>query len=106
MGPNVTVYLTCACHHWSGWARCDQNVDLSGSNSARLLADVPSHLSGSSAIQPLAASEESCHRVFFWLLFLYLFFVFFKLFSLREFESCYVPLQCLWKESNVKTEKN
>ena len=29
------------------------------------LADVRSHLSGSSAIQPLAASEESWHRIFF-----------------------------------------
>ena len=33
-------------------------------------------------------------------------FFFFKLFSLREFELFYVALQCLWKESNVKTEKN
>ena len=30
----------------------------------------------------------------------------FKLFSLGEFELCYVALPCLWKESNVKTEKN
>ena len=28
-----------------------------------------------------------------------------KLFSLGEFESCYVALPCLWKESNVTTEK-
>ena len=34
----------------------------------RLYADVRSHLSGSSAIQPLAASEESWHRSSFFLL--------------------------------------
>ena len=77
--------------HWSGWARCDQNMDWSGWKSAPLHADVRSHLSGSSAI----------HRMFF-----VLFCFVFKLFSLGEFELCYVALPCLWKESNVKTEKN
>ena len=36
----------------------------------------------------------------------FLFCFVFKLFSLGEFELCYVALPCLWKESNVKTEKN
>ena len=57
--------LSDLCRHWSGWARCDQNMDWSGCKSAPLHADVRSHLSGSSAIQPLAASEESWHRIFF-----------------------------------------
>ena len=51
--------------HRSGWARCDQNMDWSGCKSAPLHADVRSHLSGSSAIQPLAASEERWHNIFF-----------------------------------------
>ena len=48
-------YLT-----WRGWARCDQNMDWSGCKSAAapLHADVLSHLSGSSAIHPSAASDE------------------------------------------------
>ena len=79
--------------HWSGWARCDQTMDWSGCKSAPLHADVRPHLSGSSAI----------HRMFF-VLFCFVFF--FKLFSLGEFELCYVALPCLWEESNVKTEKN
>ena len=53
------------CRHRSGWARCDQNMDWSGCKSAPLHADVRSHLSGSSAIQPLASSEESWHRIYF-----------------------------------------
>ena len=40
-------------------------MDWSGSKSAPLHADVRSHLSGSSAIQLLAASEESWHSLFF-----------------------------------------
>ena len=48
--------LSDLCRHWSGWARCDQNMDWSGCKSAPLYADVGSRLSGSSAIQPLAAS--------------------------------------------------
>ena len=40
-------------------------MDLSGCNSAPLHADVRSHFSGSYAIQPLAANEESWHRLFF-----------------------------------------
>ena len=57
--------LSDLCRHWSGWARCDQNMNWSGCKSAPLYADVRSRLSGSSAIQPLAASEESWHRIFF-----------------------------------------
>ena len=49
--------------HWSGWARCDQNMDWSGCKSAPLHADVRSHLSGSSAI----------HRMFFVLFCLFCF---------------------------------
>ena len=63
------VYLTCADGHRSGWARCDQNMDRRGCKSAPLHADVLSHLFGSSAIQPLASSEESCHRFSFFLSF-------------------------------------
>ena len=44
--------LSDLCRHRSGWARCDQNMDWSGSKSAPLHADVRSHLSGSSTIQP------------------------------------------------------
>ena len=57
--------LSDLCRHRSAWARCDQNMDSSGSKSAPLHADVRSHLSGSSAIQLLAASEESWHSLFF-----------------------------------------
>ena len=57
--------LSDLCRHWSGWARCDQNMDWSGCKSAPLYADVRSRPSGSSTIQPLAASEESWHRIFF-----------------------------------------
>ena len=53
------------CRNRSGWARCDQHMDWRGCKSAPLHADVRSHLSGSSEIQPLAASEESWHRLFF-----------------------------------------
>ena len=52
------------CRHRSGWARCDQNMDWSCCKSVPLHADVRSHLSVSSAIQPLAASEKSWHRSF------------------------------------------
>ena len=55
------------CRHRSGWARCDQNMDWSVCKSLPLQADVRSHLSGSSAIQPLAASEERWHSIFFFL---------------------------------------
>ena len=57
--------LSDLCRHRSAWARCDQNMDWSGSKSAPLHADVRSHLSGSSAIQLLAASEESWHSLLF-----------------------------------------
>ena len=64
------------CRHRSGWAKCDQNVDWSGCKSAPSHADVRSHLAGSSAIQPLAASEESWYRLFFYLfIFIYVFLV-------------------------------
>ena len=59
---------------------CDQNMDWSGCKSAPLQADVRSHLSGSSAIQPLAASGESWHRLFIYL-FIYLF-----IFMVRKFK--------------------
>ena len=62
--------LSDLCRHWSGWVRCDQNMDYSGCKSAPLHADVQSHLSVSSAIQPLAASEISWHGLFIYL-FLY-----------------------------------
>ena len=45
-------------------------MDYSGCKSAPLHADVQSQLSVSSAIQPLAASEESWHGLFIYL-FLY-----------------------------------
>ena len=60
--------------HRFGWARCDQNIDWGGSKSVPLHADVWSHLSVSSAIQPLAASEESWHHLFyFYLIYLFTF---------------------------------
>ena len=40
-------------------------MDGSGCKSVPLHADVRSHLSGSSANQPSAASEKSWHRIFF-----------------------------------------
>ena len=52
------------CRRQSGQARCDQNMDGSGCKSAPLHADVQSHLSGSSAIQPFAASGESWHSIY------------------------------------------
>ena len=55
--------LSNLCRHRSGWARCDQNVDWSSCKSAPLHADIRYHLSGSSAIHPLAVSEESGHRL-------------------------------------------
>ena len=57
--------LSDLCRHRSGWARCDQHMDWRGCEGAPLHADVRSHLSCSSAIQQLAASEESWHRLFF-----------------------------------------
>ena len=42
-------------------------MDWSGCKIAPLHADVRSHLSGSSAIQPLAASEESWHHLFYFI---------------------------------------
>ena len=56
------VYLTCAVISL-GERGCDQNMDWNGCKSAPLHADVRFHLSGSSAIQPFTASEESSHRV-------------------------------------------
>ena len=64
--------LSDLCRCQSGWARCDRNIDWSGCKSAPLQADVRSHLSGSSAIQPLAASEERWHRSFFNFIFLFI----------------------------------
>ena len=55
--------LSDLCHRRSGWGRCDQNMDWNGCKSAPLHADVQSQLSGSSAIQPLAASQKSWHRI-------------------------------------------
>ena len=57
--------LSDLCRHWSGWVTCDQNMDWSGCKSAPLHAEVQSHLSGSTAIQPLAAGEGSWHCNFF-----------------------------------------
>ena len=51
------VYLICA-GHWSGVGKVRSYMDWSGSKSAPSYADVRSHLSGSSEIQPLAAREE------------------------------------------------
>ena len=69
------------CRNRSGWARCDQHMDWRGCKSAPLHADVRSHLSGSSEIQPLAASEESWHRLFF------------KFFYSRSERNRFAPLQ-------------
>ena len=55
--------LSDLCRRRSGWAKCDQNMDLNGCKSAPLHTDVRSHFSGSSAIQPLATSEKSWHRI-------------------------------------------
>ena len=67
MGRRPRCYgLFDLCRHRSGWARCDQNMDWSGCKSAPLHADVLSHLPGSSTIQPLAASDESWHRLYFY----------------------------------------
>ena len=51
------VYLTCAVIDLGGWGEITHGVMRQ--HSAPLKSDVRSHLSGSSAIQPLAASEES-----------------------------------------------
>ena len=78
--------LSDLCYHRSGWARGDQNMNRSGCKSAplpALHADVRSHLSGSSVIQPLAASEESWYR--FFLLFLFFFLLLFFFFFLFLF---------------------
>ena len=66
VGPDVMVYLTCAVIGLGGRGVI-KNTDWSwsGCKSAPLHADVRSHLSGSSAIQPLASSEESWHRIYF-----------------------------------------
>lgn len=54
--------LTDLYYVWSGWARWDQTwTEWQHSAPSHALADVRSHLSGSSAIQSLAASEESWH---------------------------------------------
>ena len=45
--------------------RDDIKHGLKQQHSAPLHADVRSHHSGSSAIQPLAASEESCHPCYY-----------------------------------------
>ena len=60
--------LSDLCRHRSRWARCDQNMDWSDCKSAPLHADIRSHLYGSSATQPLAASEESWHRKYIYFL--------------------------------------
>ena len=58
--------LSDLCRHQSGWVQCDHNMDWSDCKSAPLHVVVQSHLSGSSAIQPLAAiSAESWHRLLF-----------------------------------------
>ena len=81
--------------HWSGWARCDQNMDWSGCKNAPLHADVRSHLSGSSAI----------HRMFFVLFCFVLFLSSFPLVSL----SCVMSLFRVCGKSPMskrrKTEK-
>ena len=66
VGPDVMVYVTCAVIGLGGRGVI-KNTDWSwsGCKSAPLHADVRSHLSGSSAIQPLASSEESWHRIYF-----------------------------------------
>ena len=65
VGPDVMVYLTCAVIGLGGRGVIKTWTE-SGCKSAPLHADVRSHLSGSSAIQPLAASEESWkNRIFF-----------------------------------------
>ena len=54
--------LSDLCFLWSGWARWDQTwTERQHSAPLHALADVRSHLSGSPAMQSLAASEESWH---------------------------------------------
>ena len=64
--------LSDLCRRQSGWVRCDQNMDWSGCKGAPLHADDQSHLSGSSAIQPLAASGESWHGIYIYFLLFFL----------------------------------
>ena len=66
----VMVYLTCAVIGVDGQGEIQHG--LKRLHSAPLHADVRSHLSGFSAIQPLAVSEESWHCLFIYL-FIYLF---------------------------------
>ena len=64
--PGVMVHLTCAVIGLGGWGEIMHG--LKRQPAAPLHADVRSNLSGSSAIQPLAAREEIGTVVFFLLL--------------------------------------
>ena len=61
VGPGGNVYLTYAVIGLGGWGEIKQG--LKQLHSVPLHADDRSHLSGSSTIQPLAASVEGWH---FW----------------------------------------
>ena len=97
------VYLTCAVIGLGGrgviktWTEVAARVGL-----YKLTSDLTSLVPPqfSHWLQVRKVGTVCC---FFLFLFL---FCFFKLFSLGEFELCYVALTCLWKESNVKTEEN
>ena len=59
------VYLTCAVFVLGGRGVIKTWTEVGARVRPKLHADVRSHLSGSSAIQPLAAIEESWYRIFF-----------------------------------------
>ena len=70
------VYLTYAVIGLGGQGVIKTMMDWSGWQSAPLHVDVRSHLSSSTAIQALAASEESWHHflILIYTIFLLLFF--------------------------------
>ena len=59
ISPDVMVYLTCAVTGLGGRGVIKAWTEVAARVRLNLHADVRSHLSGSSAIQPLAASEAS-----------------------------------------------
>ena len=71
------VYLTYAVISLGGQGVIKTMMDWSGWQSAPLHVDVRSHLSSSTAIQPLAASEESWHHflVLFYTIFYFIFLI-------------------------------
>ena len=61
------VYLTCAVIGLGGRGVIKTWTEVAATVRLYLHADVRSHFSGSYAIQSLAASEERCHRSFFFI---------------------------------------